>query len=71
MSIRDPENKGQFNSKAISLNCLDYALIYEEEFVQDYEQATLHAVTEHRRATLASLELELKPLLKYIAIYCR
>ena len=56
VSIDDPENEGQVNPKATLLNCLDYALIYDNKFVQDCEQAILHAVAEHRKAALVALE---------------
>ena len=46
VSINDPENEGQVNPKASSLNYLAYDLVYDDNFIQDCEQATLHAVSE-------------------------
>ena len=43
---------------ANSLNCLDYALIYNADFIEDYKQATLHAISEHRKTALKALEKE-------------
>ena len=36
VSIKDPAYEDQINPKANSLNCLDYALIYDDDFTQDY-----------------------------------
>ena len=38
VSIKDPENKGEFNSKVTLLNCLDYALIYDNKFTKVAKQ---------------------------------
>jgi len=59
VSIEDPENEGEFNPKATSLNCLDYALVYDDDFIKDCKPATAHAVFEHQKATLKALAEEL------------
>ena len=61
VSTKDPENEGEFNPKATSTNCLDYALIYNDDFIEDCKQATLHAISEHRKTALKTLEEELAP----------
>ena len=71
VSIDDPKIEGQINPKATSLNCLDFALIYDDEFSQNCETTTLHAVAEHCKAILAALAQELAPPSKSVAINCR
>ena len=71
VSINDPAYEDDINPKATLLNCLDYALICDDNFIEECEQATLHAISIHRKAVLKALEEELalpKPL---IAINCR
>ena len=45
---------------ATSLNCLDYALIYDDAFIEKCDKATVHAISVHRKAALQALEDELK-----------
>ena len=45
--------------QATSLHCLDYALIYDDNFVEECEQATVHAISVHRKAAFEALDKEL------------
>ena len=45
---------------ATLLNCLDYALIYDDAFIEKCDKATVHAISAHRKATLQALEDELE-----------
>ena len=54
-------------SLATLLNCLDHALIYDDNFIAECKQATVHAVFVHRKAILQALEDKLslqKPLIE-------
>ena len=52
------------------LNCLDYALIYDDDFIEKCEQATVHAIYVHQKAALKALEEELTLLKPPIALDC-
>ena len=41
------------------LNCLDHALIYDDNFVAECKQATVHTVSVHQKAALQALDNEL------------
>ena len=56
VSIKDPDIENAVHSKATLLNCLDYALIYDDESAKDFEIATLRAIDEHPKAALEALE---------------
>ena len=51
---------------ATLLNCLDHALIYDDDFIAECEQATVHAVSIHHKA--ASQAFEDKLLLQKLPI---
>ena len=34
------------------LNCLDHALIYDDDFIENCDKATVHAVLVHQKAAL-------------------
>ena len=59
--IKDPAYEDQINPKENSLICLDYAVIYDDNFIQNYKQATLHADSKHRTVALKALKDELAP----------
>ena len=40
---------------ATSLNCLDYALIHDDAFIKKCDKATVHAISQHRKAPLLTL----------------
>ena len=44
---------------ATLLNYLDIALIHEDAFIEKCEKATVHAISEHRKAALQELDDEL------------
>ena len=71
VTIKDPAYEDHINPKATYLNCLDYALIYDEDFIEDYEQATLHVISEHRKAALKVLKEELAPSTASVVLNCR
>ena len=71
VTIDDPENEGQVNPKATSLNCLDYDLVYDDAFVKECATTTLHAVFEHHKATLKALDEELAPPPTAPTVNCR
>ena len=47
---------------ATLLNYLDIALIHEDAFIEKCEKATVHAISEHRKAALQELDDELQLL---------
>ena len=55
VSIKDPENEGEFNPKATSLNCLDYALVYDDAFIKECNTATKYAVSGHQKQSCKPL----------------
>ena len=61
VSIVDPVYEDHMNPKANSLNCLNYALIYDNDFIEDCEQATLYAISEYQKEALKALKEELAP----------
>ena len=71
VSIKDPAYEDHINPKAISLNCLDYALIYDEDFIEDCKQATLHDISKHQKVVLKAFEEELAPPMASVALNCR
>ena len=60
VSTDNPTYKDGINPKEILLNCLDYALIYDGEFIEEWKQAILHAMSIHRKATPRILDKEHK-----------
>ena len=50
VSINDPAYEDDINPKATLLNCLDYAFIYNDDFIEDCTQAALHAISVHQKA---------------------
>ena len=71
VSIDDPAYKDNINPKATLLNCLDYALIYDDDFIQDCEIKASHVVSEHLKAALAALDVELAPPTTAPTVNCR
>ena len=59
------------SSKSILLNCLDFALIYDYDFVAECKQATIHAISVHRKAALEAVEEELALPKPPFALDCR
>ena len=47
VTIKDPEKEGEFNPKATSMNCLDYALVYDDVFIKECDATTKYVVSEH------------------------
>ena len=45
---------------ATLLNSLDYALIYDDAFIEKWDKATVHAISAHRKATLQAFEDKLE-----------
>ena len=42
------------------LNCLDYALIFDDAFVEKCDKAMVHAIAVHQKVALQALEDELE-----------
>ena len=57
----DPANDNEVNPKATYLNCLDYALIYDDDFVKKCDDAVTDAISKHRKEALQTLAVELAP----------
>ena len=71
VKIDDLAYENQINPKANSLNCLDYAL-YDDNLIGDCKQATLHAISEHRKAAFKAFKEELAPPSASVDInYCK
>ena len=56
---------------ATSLNCLDYALIRDDAFIEQCDKATVHAISQHRKAALQELDDELHLLRTPVDIDCK
>ena len=56
---------------ATLLNCLDYALIYDDAFIEKCNKATVHAISAHRKAALQALEDELELQKPPIDVDCK
>ena len=41
------------------LNCLDYVLTYDDNFIEEWKQATVHNISVHQNVALEALEVEL------------
>ena len=49
---------------------MNYALIYDDDFIEECIQATYHAISVRRKAALKALEEELAPPKAFIALNC-
>ena len=56
---------------ATLLNCLDYALIFDDVFIEKYDKATVHAISAHRQPTLQALEDEFELQKPPVGIDCK
>ena len=66
----DPVDDNQINPKATSMNCIDYALVYDHDFVKQCDDAVTDAVAVYKKETLQALAVELA-LPPAAAISCR
>ena len=55
----DPLDSTQVNPKATSMNCLDYALIYDDDFPHECKEAVTNIVDVHPKESLKALAVEL------------
>ena len=55
VSINDPAFEDDTNQKEILLHLLDYALINDDDFIEEYKQTTLFAIYVHQKAALKAL----------------
>ena len=56
---------------ATLLNCLDYALIFDDAFIEKYDKATVHNISVHREAALQALDNELEHQKPPIDVDCK
>ena len=56
---------------ATLLNCLDYALIHDDAFIEKCDKATVHAVSAHQQAPLQALDDALELQKRPIDIDCK
>ena len=56
---------------ATLLNCLDYALIHNDAFIEKCDKATVHAISAHHKAALQALDNKLQLLKPSIDVDCK
>ena len=56
---------------ATSLNCMDHALIFDDDFVEECQTATANAVKQHTESSLQHLDEEIKLFKARVAPICK
>ena len=59
VDLVDPDNCNRINPKATSMNCLDYALLYDDDFVKQCDGAVTNALSVQHKESLQALAVEL------------
>ena len=59
LAINNPAYEDDNNPKATLLNCYYYALTYDDDFIENCKQATLHAISVHQKVALKAPKEEL------------